>query len=218
MCPWHHFGSVVPDKSDHRVPAINPGTASESRAPTRQHAHLGLRSRPLCSELHLFRAVPSPTALPLHVSQDDSGTDAVDAGSSFSRRQRQINRGDKRDSRAGKGDHKLDAVTGLKSDDVAGSQTMTQKHVAVVGDKACGGMVIDCRSAPMTNAVDSGASAAWRSITWPSCHKDRSSDTVSIDLGAAAGVREVVDLRRRIVDLRITGRLALALGAAQAHT
>ena len=77
--------------------------------------------------------------------------------------------------------------------------------------------VIDRRSAPMTNAVDSGALAAWRSITLPSRHRDRSSDNVPIDLGAATGVREVVDLRGRVIDLRIPRRLALALGAAKAQ-
>jgi Tetratricopeptide repeat len=39
----------------------------------------------------------------------------------------------------------------------------------------------------------------------------------SFDLRAAAGVREVVDLRGRVVHLRVAGRLALALGAAQGH-
>jgi hypothetical protein len=36
-------------------------------------------------------------------------------------------------------------------------------------------------------------------------------------LRASAGVREIVDLWRRVVDLRIAGRLALACSATQGH-
>jgi hypothetical protein len=71
----------------------------------------------------------------LRVGQDDSGSDPVDAGSSLSRRKRRIKWSDNevRARRTQQRDHKLDAVAGLHSDDVTGSQTMTQKRVAVVG-------------------------------------------------------------------------------------
>ena len=71
----------------------------------------------------------------MRVGQDDSGSGPVYAGSSLSRRKRRIERSDNevRARRTQQGDHKLDAVAGLHRDDVTGSQTMTQKRVAVVG-------------------------------------------------------------------------------------
>jgi len=80
-----------------------------------------------CTANTIPRILPRPSLLPCHVGQDDSGTDAVDAGSSLSRRQRRIKGSDNevRARRTQQGDHKLDVVAGLQSDNVTGSQTTT---------------------------------------------------------------------------------------------